>query len=137
MNLTLRLIFVTIIGIGCVAAQTPVVDSVVNAASLYKPSQDPLEPGAGAAPGSIIMISGSNLGREEIHADGSPLPKILGDTVVRIGDESVYLFFVSPNEVQAIVPSSIVFGQVGQTKFIPLVVEVAEVKSAPYTLRVK
>jgi uncharacterized protein (TIGR03437 family) len=80
-------------------AQQPVVASkgVVNAASLSQP----------VAPGSIVSIFGSNLADAVYDALSTPLPHKLGGTSVTIGGVSTPLFYVSPGQINAQVPSSL------------------------------
>ena len=69
----------------------------VNAASYSEP----------VAPGSLISIFGSNLAAVTQSAGGSPLPMIIGGTSVTVNGLSAPLSFVSPNQINAQVPSLI------------------------------
>ncbi len=73
--------------------------SVLNAASLT-PSVDRV------APGSIISIFGDQLASETLTAT-SPLPLSLASTQVRLGTTALPLFYVSPNQINALVPPGI------------------------------
>ncbi len=82
------------------AAQTPTVGGVVNAASYWA--------GAGVAPGSIVSIFGTNLASQTASASSLPLPTSLGDvTSVTFGGVAAPLFYVSPEQINALVPSFI------------------------------
>jgi uncharacterized protein (TIGR03437 family) len=73
--------------------------AVLNAASLV-PSVDRV------APGSIISIFGNQLAAETAAASGS-LPLSLGSAKVRIGKTALPLFYVSPDQINALVPANI------------------------------
>lgn len=60
-----------------------------------------------AAPGGIIAIFGTNLSAVQQSADAAPLPITLGGTSVVVGGIAAPLFFVSPGQINAQVPSSI------------------------------
>ncbi len=70
--------------------------SVVNAAS-YQPV---------LAPGSIATTFGKNLAVGTEEAKSLPLPRILGGTVVRVGQTLAPLFYVSPDQINFQFPSS-------------------------------
>lgn len=72
--------------------------AILNAASLT-PSVDRL------APGSIISIFGDQLATGTVKAVSS-LPFSLGSTAVRLGKTTLPLFYVSPNQINALVPPS-------------------------------
>lgn len=83
------------------AAQTPTIGGVVNAASYY--------PAATVAEGSIVSIFGSNLAAQTAAAKSLPLPTSLGDVAsVTFNGAPMPLFYVSPGQINALVPSIIV-----------------------------
>ena len=81
------------------AAQPPIIFSggVVNAASYTQP----------AASGSVVAIFGENLGDGVYKAASTPLPTSLGGTSVAIDGIPAPLFYVSPGQLNAQVPSSL------------------------------
>ena len=68
---------------------------VVNAASYAQP----------IAPGSIVSIFGTNLAPAPARADHTLLPTSLAGTSVTIGGIAAPLFYVSPGQINAQVPS--------------------------------
>lgn len=119
--------------------QRPRIDSIANAASLYRPPQDPAQPGLGVAGGSIISIFGQNLAQSNFIPDSFPLPTQLGETSVAIGGIDAHLFFVSPNQINAMVPSAFTIrsGE-SRTSFNPVqvVVRVGPSVSDSYALKI-
>ncbi len=83
-------------------AQKPVVfqKGVVNAAS-YSTEY----PSNQLAPGSIVSIFGTNLASSTAWADRTPLPTTLAGTSVTFGGISAPLFFVSPGQINAQLPT--------------------------------
>jgi uncharacterized protein (TIGR03437 family) len=75
----------------------PVVAGAVNASSY----SDPVEPG------SLISIFGSNLAVVTQSAGGSPLPMMIGGTSITVNGLIAPLSFVSPNQINAQMPSLI------------------------------
>jgi uncharacterized protein (TIGR03437 family) len=92
--------------------------SVLNAASLT-PSVDRV------APGSIISIFGDQLATGTVTASSS-LPYSLGSTAVRLGKTALPLLYVSPTQINALVPPNM---QLDPTT--SLVVESAGFQSIP------
>ncbi len=72
----------------------PVAAAVVNAAAYTRL----------VAPGSIASVFGSELAAAEMAARGVPLPTALGGTMVLIGGEPAGLYYVSPSQVNLVVP---------------------------------
>jgi uncharacterized protein (TIGR03437 family) len=70
---------------------------VVNAASYAQP----------ISPGSIVSIFGTNLANSTATASGIPLPKELGGTSVTVNGIKALLTFVSQNQINLQVPSSV------------------------------
>jgi uncharacterized protein (TIGR03437 family) len=99
-------------------APAPVFSSggVVNAASFS--AQPP-------APGTIAAIFGSNLASASVQASTLPLPASLGGVTVRMNGSAVPLFYVSPLQINFLVP----FELQGQPQAL-LAVEAAGVSSA-------
>jgi uncharacterized protein (TIGR03437 family) len=77
--------------------------SVLNAASLT-PFVDRV------APGSIISIIGNQLAPETQTASKFPIPTNLASTQVQLGTTVLPLLYVSPSQINAIVPPGIVMG---------------------------
>ncbi len=65
------------------------------------------------APGSIITIFGSQLSTQTEQATSFPIPTTLGGTEVAINGELAPLLFVSPNQINAIVPVGSLAGRGG------------------------
>jgi uncharacterized protein (TIGR03437 family) len=82
--------------------QRPVISNggIVNAAS-FRPQ---------LAAGSIFTIFGENLSESESQASTIPLPTSMAGTTVTIDGVSCPLFFVSPRQINAQVPTTIVAG---------------------------
>lgn len=97
----LSAVLAAILFVGVAQAQSgPNVGSggVLNAASL---ASDPTNV---AAPGSIITIFGQGLGNTTASAGSFPLPTVIGNSAVLLGDSFIPLLFVSPNQINAQVP---------------------------------
>jgi uncharacterized protein (TIGR03437 family) len=84
-----------------VCAQSPVIASggIVNAASYLQP----------VAPGSLVAIFGSNLAEGVYSAMTIPWPTTLGGASVSISGIAAPLSYVSPNQINAQIPSSLAF----------------------------
>ena len=83
-------------------------------------------------PGSIISIFGDRLATGIDVAQSAPLPLSLLDTSVLIAGRNLPLYFVSPNQLNALVPSGLnantsyqVLVQRGTTYSLPVAVDVA------------
>lgn len=77
---------------------TPTVASVMNAASYAQP----------VAPGELVTIKGSHLTLgQTAQASADPLPTQLGGTTVLIGGVPAALLYVSPEQINAQVPTAI------------------------------
>ncbi len=59
------------------------------------------------APGSLVTIFGEGLANETASAQVSPLPKDLAGTTVSISDTALPLVYVSPGQINALVPPGI------------------------------
>jgi uncharacterized protein (TIGR03437 family) len=88
-----------------VLAQQPVINplGIVNAASFAPDS----ERGVVLSPGGIFSIYGERLAASTLSATSSPLPKSLGGTSVSVGGVAAPLFFVSPNQINFQVPTTL------------------------------
>jgi uncharacterized protein (TIGR03437 family) len=75
-------------------AQAPSIDRVVNAASYQE----------GLAPGAIGTIFGERLAPRARTADTAPLPRTLEGTTVLMNGSAVPLFYISPNQINFLVP---------------------------------
>lgn len=65
------------------------------------------------APGSLITLYGQNFATETMEASGFPLPTRLGGTDVIINGAKAPLLYVSPGQINAIVPSDTYAGRSG------------------------
>jgi len=104
---------------------------VVSAASLQ--SFAPI------APGEIISIFGDRLADNVAQSPGAPLPEQLASTTVLIGGQIAPLFYVSQNQVNALVPTSIkpnttyqVLVQRGLTYSQPISIDVGPAQPAAF-----
>jgi uncharacterized protein (TIGR03437 family) len=101
------------------ALAVPSVSGVVNSA----------DGGTDIAPGSLILISGTNLAPDSAVAGTPPLPSTLGDTCVMVDNIPLPLFQVSPTQILAQLPLS-----VGGSE--PLVIHSPGGLSSPFTLNI-
>jgi uncharacterized protein (TIGR03437 family) len=118
---------------GPVVAQ-PTITAVLNGASFD----------AGVAPGSIISIFGTGLASQTAQAANVPLPTSLGGTSVAIrGNGNVPLYFVSPTQINAVVPFQISVLALASAKSFSLAapptvtVTTSAGTSKPYALEVR
>lgn len=134
----IRSILLLLVSPVTLCGQQPRISSIANAASLYTPPQDAAQPGLGVAAGSIIAIFGSNLAHTTKLAEGFPLPKVLEGTSVTIGGLETPLFFVSPEQVNAMVPSSLALksNRRGDFRTFPVIVRAGSQESSQYILRI-
>jgi uncharacterized protein (TIGR03437 family) len=68
------------------------------------PLRDGAAFGTGLAPGSFLSIFGNDLAESLVSATHLPLPTSLGGVSVKIGGRFAPLFFVSPTQINALVP---------------------------------
>ena len=68
-------------------------------------------PEAAVAPGSVISIVGASLAAEYQAGPASPLAQTLGNVTVRVNDRLLPLLFVSPEQINAQLPSDLGEGQ--------------------------
>ena len=87
--------------------------SVVPPADAVVSSADSSTPDSGA-PGSILSIFGENLASGTASLTGLPLPTTLLDTSVTLGTTPLYLYFVSPTQINAFVPYNFMPGTTPQ-----------------------
>jgi uncharacterized protein (TIGR03437 family) len=64
-------------------------------------------PEGGVVPGSLISILGASLGPAYEVGPSNPLAQAIGDVTVRIGDRLLPLMFVSPEQINAQLPSDL------------------------------
>jgi uncharacterized protein (TIGR03437 family) len=76
---------------------------VINAAGMT--------PDAVAAPGSIIAIYGAGLALATEASQGYPLPQTLGGVTVQVEDRLLPLYYVSPQQINAVLPSDLTAGE--------------------------
>lgn len=63
------------------------------------------------APGSIISIFGSGLANDYVAGANGPLTQTLGNVTARVGQRLLPLLFVSPEQVNAYLPSDLADGE--------------------------
>ncbi|MGO9239973.1 MAG: hypothetical protein ACLQBJ_04100 [Bryobacteraceae bacterium] len=102
------------------ALAMPSVTSVVNSA----------DGGTDIAPGSVVLIDGTNLAPDAAVAGTPPLPSTLGDTCVTLDNIPLPLFQVSPTQIEAQLPDSVSGSE-------PLVVHSPGGLSTPFTLDIE
>ena len=68
------------------------------------PLRDGAAFGTALSPGSFISIFGTDLAEQLVNAEHLPLPTSLGGVSVKIGNRFAPLFFVSPGQINALVP---------------------------------
>src|SRR5579864_2514406 len=93
----------------CPAWAQPVVTMVVNRVSYN----------AVVSPGSWVIILGYNFAPGSFSAQAGSLPTTLGGTSVTVGNLPAPLLSVSPNEIDALIPSQTA---IPQNTVVPLVV---------------
>ena len=76
------------------AVAMPVISSVVNAADKSQ----------GVAPGSLIIIQGTNLSPVNVATKEIPLPTALGESCLTVNGLPVPVIFVSPTQINAQLP---------------------------------
>jgi uncharacterized protein (TIGR03437 family) len=103
-----------------VAAQTPVINGVVNQATFNQSS--------GVAPGSVAMVVGTNLATTTASASSLPLPSTLAGTSVTVNGISAPLFYVSPTQINFQMPWELTASS------NPLIVNLGGTLSAPYAV---
>ncbi len=67
-------------------------------------------PQSGVAAGGIVSIFGVNLAVETLVAPDGMLPQTLGGLTVRVGDRLLPLFFVSAQQINALLPDDLATG---------------------------
>lgn len=87
----------------------------------------------GVAAGSIITISGANLTNGTEVGRPSPLAQTLANTTVRLGDRLLPLFYVSPVQINALLPSDVAPGD--QTLVINSASNLADVSTSFLVVR--
>jgi uncharacterized protein (TIGR03437 family) len=92
------------------------------------------------APGGLISIFGSNLATANASASSLPLPTVLGDTQVLLGGQPLPLEFVSPAQINAVVPFGVPMNSIQQLMVIhkgvyspPEILVVASAEPAVFT----
>lgn len=68
-------------------------------------------PSAAVAPGSIISIFGQNLAADYATGPAAPLAQSVGNVMVQVGQSILPLLFVSPEQVNAFLPSGLPEGE--------------------------
>jgi uncharacterized protein (TIGR03437 family) len=67
-------------------------------------------PVAGVAPGSVVSIFGVNLAPSVVSGPASPMVQTLGGMTVTLGDSVLPMFFVSPTQVNFLLPDGTATG---------------------------
>ena len=107
--------------IACSAFAQPVVTTVVNKASY----------GAVVSPNCWVVITGNNFAASSIKEPAASLPTALGGVSVTVAGLPASLLYVSPDEIDALIPSQAV---IPQNTVAPLVVTAAA-GSVTYNIR--
>ena len=102
----------------------PAVSAVLNAASYH----------ATLAPGGWAVIYGTNLAPAEATAAGVPLPKSLGNVSVTVGGVQAPLLYVSPTQVNALIPFEVALPS-NSVLPVPVSVTTPQGASPPYSAR--
>ena len=87
------------------------VSGIVNAAATT--------PQAGVAPGSIVSIYGGSLATSTMLGPGSPLAQTLGSVIVSGTGQLFPLFFVSPTQINFLLPPNFPVGPATLTVSVP------------------
>ena len=85
----------------------PVLPGLVSGAAVNGAS---FNRGAALAPGTIISVFGADLALSTASAPSLPLPISLAGTRVLVGDTPIPLFYVSPAQINALLPYELVPG---------------------------
>jgi uncharacterized protein (TIGR03437 family) len=102
------------------ATKVPVVTSVTNLG----------DGSANVTAAEQILISGTDLAPGTAVAGTEPLPSTLGDSCVTVGSEALPLFWVSPAQIKAVLPSDVAGSE-------NLVVHTPGGVSSPFTFQVQ
>ena len=109
-----------------IAQAQPVVNAAVNAAS-----NQPL-----LAPGCWMSIYGTSLAPETKQATAVPLPALLSGVSVSVGGLAAPLLFVSPNQINALIPFEVAGTGPAGTRSVAVTVTNGQVTSAPHYILV-
>lgn len=109
-----------------IAQAQPVVSAAVNAAS-----NQPL-----LAPGCWMSIYGTSLAPETTQAAAVPLPALLSGVSVSVGGVAAPLLFVSPNQINALVPFEVAGTGPAGTASLAVTVTSGQATSAPHYILV-
>src|SRR5437764_8196323 len=101
-----RLFFAFVVTAATLAAQNPLLNLVVNAASGIPPGL----PNSGIAQGSLFRIWGVGLGPNTLQIAAPPLPPTLGGTSITVTvtgtTVTVPMYFISLGQVGGVLPSN-------------------------------
>lgn len=106
------------------AAQSPAVQSVLNSAS-YRPQ---------VAPGTWVAIFGTQLAPSALAASATPFPAQLNGVSVTFAAKPAPLSYVSPGQVNALIPFDAANLTAVQTAIVPVVVTTDQGASKPFNL---
>jgi uncharacterized protein (TIGR03437 family) len=111
-------------------AQSPIVSSVLNAASLVTPPTI----GHALAPGSLASIFGQHLAASTVTGS-APYSTSLGGTSITVGGIPAPLLYISPTQINFQVPAEVVLQvEGGSYTEAPLVVSTGGGGSAPFNV---
>jgi uncharacterized protein (TIGR03437 family) len=68
-------------------------------------------PQEGVAPGSLVSIFGASLAATTVSGPDNPMAQTLGDVTVRVGGRLLPLFFVSPAQINILLPDDLPAGR--------------------------
>ena len=111
-----------LVALASFAAAQPMVSAVLNGASYS----------AAVSPGCWVAIFGSNLATAAASATGVPLPPMLGGVSVSVGGLPASLLYVSPNQINALIPFEVT---IPLDTVVPVVVTSSTGASSPYEIR--
>jgi len=100
--------FVSMLAPRLVRAQLDKVPFIPSAGIRNAAAETPLK---AVAPGSIVSIFGSGLANVYVAGPNGPLAQTLGNVTARIGTRLLPLLFVSPEQVNAFLPSDLADGE--------------------------
>ncbi len=116
------LLAAVLVSVSTFASAQPAITAVVNAAS-YAPA---------LSPGAFAAIFGTNLAASAVPASALPLPSTLGGVSVKFGGVPGFLHYVSPSQINALIPLDLTVPSDGM---VAVTATTAEGTSAEYRIR--
>jgi uncharacterized protein (TIGR03437 family) len=104
------------------AVAQPSIDTVLNGASFN----------ATLSPGCWATVFGKNLAGGTASAQTVPLPTSLGGTSIKVGDIDAPLLYVSPTQINFLIPASVA---IPTNTVVPVVLSTSPAASATYSIR--